>query len=115
MQASYAWLYNSLDVMVRIRRIPSISSLTDAKPKKQVQLEINECLEKLRWEATREYLELSAHNMKNYIGGPIMVDTMFLMLQNDLDTGSKTIYRDVVEARVYFQKDTIKQFGDTIT
>jgi len=29
-------------------------------------------------------------------------------------TGSKTIFPDAMEARVRFQKDTIKQFGDTI-
>lgn len=38
-----------------------------------------------------------------------------LMLQNEFDTGSKTIYSDSMEERVYFQKDTIKQFWDTIT
>ena len=43
--------------------IPSIGSLTDAKPKNQVWLEIDEYMEQLRQEATREDLELNAHNM----------------------------------------------------
>ena len=60
-------------------------------------------------------MELSAHNMQKYIGGPIMVNTMLHMLQNELDTGSKTIYLDAMEARVFFQKYTIKEFGDTVT
>jgi len=39
-------------------------------------------------------------NMWKYIGGPIMVNTMLHMLQIELDTSSKTIYIDVMEARV---------------
>ncbi len=61
-----------------------------------------------------EDLELNAHNMKKYIGGPIKVNTMLYMLQDMLDIGSKTIYPDSMEARVHFHKDTIKHFGDTI-
>ena len=72
-------------------------------------------MEQLRREATRENLELSMHNMQKYIGGPVMVNTMLHRLQNELDTGSKTIYPDAKEARVRYQKDTIKQFGDIIT
>ena len=53
--------------------------------------------------------------MHNFNNGPIKVRTLFFMLQNELDTGSKTIYLDVMEARVCYQKDTIKQFGDIIT
>ena len=44
-QASYARLYNSLDVMVRMNRIPSISALTEARHKNQVKLEIDEYME----------------------------------------------------------------------
>lgn len=78
--ASYVQLYNSLDVMVRKNRIPSIGSLTDAKTKNQVSLDIDEYLEKLRREATKEELELNAHNMQKYISGPVKVNTMLLML-----------------------------------
>lgn len=59
-QTSYAWLYNYLDVMVRTHGIPLIGSLTKARRKNQVRLEIDEYMEKLRRGATREELELSA-------------------------------------------------------
>jgi len=98
---------------VRKHQIPSIGSLTDDKPKNE--LEIDEYLEQITQDATREDLELNTHNMKKYIGGPVKVNTMLLMLYNKLHIGSKTIYSDVMEARVCFQKDTVKQFGDIIT
>ena len=60
-------------------------------------------------------MDLNAHNMQKYISGPIRVKTMFLMLWNELDTGSKTMYPGALEARVHFRKDIIRQFGDTIT
>jgi len=59
--------------------------------------------------------ELNTYTMKKYIDGLVKVNTMLHMLQNQLDTGSKTIYPDAMEARAYFQKDTIKKFWDTIT
>ena len=59
-------------------------------------------MEPVRQNATREDLELSTHNMQKYIGGPIMVNTMLHMLQNELGTGSKTIYLDDMEARVCY-------------
>lgn len=37
------------------------------------------------------------------------------MLHNELETGSKTLYLKAMEARVYFQLDTIMQFWDIIT
>lgn len=36
------------------------------------------------------------------------------MIQNELDIGSKTVYPNAMEARVYFQKDIVKKFGDPI-
>ena len=44
-QDSYVWLFNSLDVLVRTHQIPSVGSLTKAKPKNQVWQEVEECLE----------------------------------------------------------------------
>jgi len=44
-------------------------------------------------------LELKAHNMKKYIGGPVKVKIMLLMLQNELDIGFEMIHLNVVEAR----------------
>jgi len=45
--------------------------------------------------------------MQNYIGGPVQIRKMFLMLQNKFETGSKSLYMDAMEARVLFQPDTI--------
>lgn len=53
--------------------------------------------------------------MQKFIDGPAKVKTMLLMLHNELDTSSKTVYLYVMEARVHFHKDTVKQFWDTIT
>ena len=36
-QASYVWLYNILDVLVNTHNIPSVGSLTEAKPRNQVR------------------------------------------------------------------------------
>jgi len=43
--------------------------------------------------------------MQKYIGDPVMVNTM---LHDELDKGSKTIYPEAMEARLRYQKDTIK-------
>lgn len=114
-RASYAWLDNSLDFLVRKHQIPSIRSLTKAKPKKQVWKEVKEYLKQLRQETIREDLELSSHNMKIFISVPVKVKTLLVMCQNELDTGSKIVYLDAMEARVHFQQDIIKKFGDSIT
>lgn len=59
-------------------------------------------------------MELSVENMKKYIGGLVVGKTMLQKLQDELDKGSKTIYLEAMEARVRYQKDIIKQFGDII-
>ena len=113
--ASYVWLYNCLDVFVTTHQVPSIVSLTKAKPKNQDWKKVEEYLEQPRQNSTREDLELNAQQMHNFIGGWVKVKKMFLMLYNELDTSSKTVYPYSMEARVCFQQDTIKKFGDTIT
>ena len=90
--------------MVRTHNIPSIDSLTEAKHKNQIWLEIDRYMKHL----TNDDFELSAQNMQKYIGGPVMVKTMLHMLQDEMDKGSKTIYLETMEARVCYQKDTIK-------
>lgn len=52
--------------------------------------------------------------MKKYIGGPIVVKAMLHILQDELDKGSKTINLEAMEARIHYQKDAIKKFGDNI-
>ena len=65
-------------------------------------MEVEEYLKQLRQDATREDLELSAHRMQKFIGGPVKVKTTLLMLQNKLDTSSKIMYLDAMDARVCF-------------
>jgi len=76
---------------------------------------VEEYLEQIRKESSREDLELNAHKILKFINGPVKVKTMFLMLQNELDTSSKIVYPNSMEARVFFQEDIVKYFGDTIT
>jgi len=52
--------------------------------------------------------------MQRYIGGPVQINTMFLLLEKETQTGSNTVYPDAMEARVRFQPETIAQFGDII-
>lgn len=54
------------------------------------------------------------HNMQKHIGGPIQLNTMLLLLKKETQIGSKAVYSDVMEARVYFQPDPIAQFGEVI-
>ena len=61
--ASHAQLYDNLDVMIRMNKIPSIGSLTESKHKNQVRLEIDRYMEQLRQEATNDDLQLSTKNM----------------------------------------------------
>lgn len=72
-------------------------------------------MEQLRQEAIREDLELNAHMMQKFIDGPVKVITMLLMLQNDLYTCSKIVYLGAMEAKVSFQQEIVKKFGDIIT
>lgn len=44
-QASYAWLYNSVDFMVKSHKILSLGSLTEAKGKNKVRQVVEEYLD----------------------------------------------------------------------
>ena len=56
-------------------------------------------------------MELSAHNMQKYIGGPVMVKTMLHMLQDDMEKGFRTIYPETMEARVALIKTSPNNMG----
>lgn len=62
-----------------------------------------------------EDLEINKYNMQNFIDGPIEIRTIFIMLQNELNTSSKTVYPDSMEARVCSHLVSIMQFWDIIT
>ena len=65
-------------------------------------------------ETTSDDLQLSVDNMQTYIGGPVTLKTTLRMLQDEMETGSKTKYPDAMEARVHFLQDNIRKFGDII-
>lgn len=92
---SYAWLFKSLDVIVRTQRIPSIRILTQAMRKNQVMLEVDRYIKQLMREATSDYLQLSVENMQKYLGGPATLKTMLCMLQDELDRGFSTYNRNL--------------------
>lgn len=52
--------------------------------------------------------------MHIYIGGPVQVWTTLIMLQKEVETGSKYLYPDAMEARVRFHLDIITQFWGVI-
>lgn len=106
-KAFYARIYNNLDSLVKTPKIPSVGSPIEAKPRNQVRKEVDEYLEQLRQIATKEDFQVNRKNMHNYIGDLVQVWTMLIMLQREVETGSKTLHLDAMEARVCFQPDTI--------
>lgn len=48
-------------------------------------------------------LEISADTMHQYIVSSAALKTMMHMLSDELDRGGKSVYPDVIEARVFFQ------------
>lgn len=90
-QASYARFYNSLNFLVKSHEISSFDSLTGIKLRNQVRQKIEEYLEQLRQVAIKEYLEVNRQKMYKYIGGPIQINIMFLLLKKETQTGSKLV------------------------
>lgn len=62
-EASYAWLYKSLDVIVWTHKVPPIRTLIQAMRKNQVMLDVDKYIEQSMCEATNDDLRLSAKNM----------------------------------------------------
>ena len=52
--------------------------------------------------ATREDMEINRHNLQNYIGGLVHIKMMLLLIEKEVETGSKRLYLDVMEERVHF-------------
>jgi len=96
--------------MAITHKIPSIGSFTEVKCKHQVRVQIEDYLEKLRQVATKKGLELNRKNMQNYMGGLFQNRTMLLFLKKEGKIGSKSSYLNSMEARVYFQPNTIMHF-----
>jgi len=105
LQYSHARVFNNMDVVVHAHVIPSIGTLTQAKTKAQVQLELDSYFDKLMCIATSSDLAISADIMQNYVIGLTTLKTMMCMLSNELDKGAQVVYPDAMEARFCFQKD----------
>jgi len=86
-EASYARLLKSMDVIVRTHKIPSIGTLTQAIKKNQVLLDVDRYIEQLMREAICDDLQLSTdatvHQWSNHTQGPdragipLVVDPIF--------------------------------------
>lgn len=99
-EASYAWLFRSLDVIVQMHKIPSIETLTQAMRKNQVMLDVDKYIEKLMHVATSNDFHLIVENMQWYISDTATLKTILHMLHVELDRCFRTISLEAMEARV---------------
>lgn len=86
-QASHARVFKIMDVVVHAHAIPSIGTLTQAKTKAQVQLELDSYFDELMHITTSLDLPISADTMHKYVVGPVAWKTMMHMLLDELDRG----------------------------
>lgn len=100
--------------MVKSHKIASVGTRTEAKCKNHVRWEVEEYLEWYIQVDTKEDLEVKRKNMQNYIGGPFQINTMMLLVKKEIQTSSKLVYLNSMEARVWFQHNPIAQFGEVI-
>lgn len=114
-QASHAWVFKSMDVIMCTHAIPSIGTLTEVKTKNQAWLELDLYFEQLMRITTSIDLKMIADTMHQYVVGPATLKTMMCMLYDELDRGAKSVYSDSTEVRVFFQKDVNMEYADTIT
>lgn len=114
LQASHAWVFRSMDVVVLTNEIPYIGTLTEAKRKGQVWLELDSYNDELTWIATNADLAIREDTMHQYVAGPSALKTVMHILSNELDRGANVVYPDATEERVHFQKDVTTKYVDTI-
>lgn len=79
-EASYACLFRSLDVVVRKYGAPLIRTLTKVKEKNQVRLDLNIYFDHLKIMTTIAYLQVSVDNMWMYIASFTFLKTNMCML-----------------------------------
>lgn len=101
-EASYAWLYMSLDVMVRNYGTLLIGMLSEAKEKNQVRLELDAYFYHLILMITSEDLQVSTDNMCMYIVLPTLLRDKLQKIKDEFDRGSKLVCLEEMEARVCF-------------
>ena len=114
LQASHARVFRSMDVIMHMHVIPSISTLTEVKTKNQVQLDLDMYFDQLMLIVMSADLQMSADTMHEYVFISAALNTMMHMLSDKLDRGAKSVYPDAMEARVHFQQDVTFEHADTI-
>ena len=65
--------------------------------------------------ATNADLQMSTNTMHRHVASLATLKTMMHMLFDELDRGAKSVYLDVMEARVIFQRDVTTNYANTIT
>ena len=77
-----------MDVVVHTHAIPSIGTLTQAKTKAKVRLELDSYFDELMHISTSPDLPISANIMHKYVVGLTALKTMMCMLSDELDRGA---------------------------
>jgi len=113
-QASHAWVFKSMNVIVHTHAIPSLGTLTQAKTKNQVWQELDSYFDELMRTATNPNLPISVDIMCKYIFGPNTLKTMMHILSDELDREAWVVYLDAMEARFKFQMDVTVECMNTI-
>lgn len=114
LQGSHARVFRSMNVVVSAHSIPSIGTLTKAKTKAQVWLELDSYFDELMCITTSANLAISADTMHQYVTRSASLKTMLCMLLGELDRGARAVYLDVIEARLCLQKDVTTEYTDNI-
>ena len=70
-----------MDVFVHTHAIPSIGTLTQAKIKAHVRLELDSYFDKLMFITTSPDLVISEDTMRKYVAGPLTLKTMMQCYQ----------------------------------
>jgi len=115
LQASHAWVFKRMDVVVHEHAIPSIGTLTEVKKKNQVWLEMDTYFDELMCIAIKIDLVINTDTMHQYVAGLATLKMMMHMISDELDKGAKWAYPDETEARICFQKYVTTKYMDTIT
>lgn len=89
LQDSHAWVFRSMDIFVHAHGIMPIGTLTEAKTKTQVPLELDSYFDEFTGKATSASLEISVATMHQYVFGLNALKTMVHMLSDELDRGAK--------------------------
>ena len=91
-----------MDVVVHAHAIPSFVTLTQAKTKAQVRLELDSYFDELMRIATSPDLPISADTMNKYVPSLATLNIRMRMLLDELEKGARAVYPDAMKERVRF-------------